>query len=145
MLLYFQGLHLHHSSQLGQFRTYIKPRLYYGSRHKNYFVYCWNNLIHLQSVTDNQCTVTKVPSTNVFNELCVKISLLRSIPKKLKQYVMRSTSDYASISCIFFHQLQPRDTMAPITRGLPNASTLRNAIKILRRPDCTLYLCDISF
>ena len=27
--------------------------------------------------------VTKMPSTNVFNELCVKISLLRSIPIKL--------------------------------------------------------------
>ena len=34
---------------------------------------------------------------------------------------MRSTSGYASISCIFFHHLQPRDSMAPITRGLPNA------------------------
>ena len=33
---------------------------------------------------------------------------------------MRSTSGYASIWCIFFHQLQPRDSMAPITRGLPN-------------------------
>ena len=33
---------------------------------------------------------------------------------------MRSTSGYASISCIFFHQLQPRDSMASITRGLPN-------------------------
>ena len=29
---------------------------------------------------------------------------------------MRSTSGYASIWCIFFHQLQPRDSMAPITR-----------------------------
>ena len=27
--------------------------------------------------------VTKMPSTNVFNELCVKITPLRSIPKKL--------------------------------------------------------------
>ena len=35
---------------------------------------------------------------------------------------MRSTSGYASIWCIFFHQLQPRDSMAPITRGLPNAN-----------------------
>ena len=33
---------------------------------------------------------------------------------------MRSTSGYASILCIVFHQLQPRDSMAPITRGLPN-------------------------
>ena len=24
---------MQHSSQLGRFRTYIKPRLYYGSRH----------------------------------------------------------------------------------------------------------------
>ena len=31
--------------------------------------------------TDIQCTLTKLPSTNVFNELCVKISLLKSIPK----------------------------------------------------------------
>ena len=35
-------------------------------------------------VTDIQCTrFKKMPSTNVFNELCVKISLLRSIPKKI--------------------------------------------------------------
>ena len=34
---------------------------------------------------------------------------------------MRSISGYASIWCIFFHQLQPRDSMAPITRGLLNA------------------------
>ena len=33
---------------------------------------------------------------------------------------MRSTSGYASIWFIFFHQLQPRDSMAPITRGLLN-------------------------
>ena len=52
--------------------------------------------------------------TNVLNELCVKKSLQGSIPKKLQQYVMRSTSGYASIWCIFFHQLQPRDSMAPI-------------------------------
>ena len=32
---------------------------------------------------------------------------------------MRSTSRYASIWCILLHQLQPRDSMAPITRGLP--------------------------
>ena len=36
---------------------------------------------------------------------------------------MRSTSGDASIRCIFFHQLQPRDTMAPTTRGLPNVPT----------------------
>ena len=36
---------------------------------------------------------------------------------------MRSSSGYASIWCIFFHQLQPRDPMAPITRGLPNDAT----------------------
>ena len=36
---------------------------------------------------------------------------------------MRSSSGYASIWCIFFHQLQPRDSMAPITRGLPNGYT----------------------
>ena len=33
---------------------------------------------------------------------------------------MRSTSGYASIWCILLHQLQPRDMMAPITRGMPN-------------------------
>ena len=33
---------------------------------------------------------------------------------------MRSTSGYTSIWCIFFHQIKPRDSMAPITRGLPN-------------------------
>ena len=33
-------------------------------------------------VTDIQCTRYKMPSTNVFN-VCVKISLLRSFPKKL--------------------------------------------------------------
>ena len=27
--------------------------------------------------------MTKMPSTNVFNDLCVEISLLRSIPKKI--------------------------------------------------------------
>ena len=37
---------------------------------------------------------------------------------------MRSTSGYASIWYIFFHQLQPRDSMAPITRGLPNVQRL---------------------
>ena len=37
---------------------------------------------------------------------------------------MRSTSGYASIWCIFFHQLQPRDSMAPITRGLQNVLSL---------------------
>ena len=35
---------------------------------------------------------------------------------------MRSTSDYASIWSILLHQLQPRDMMAPITRGTPNDS-----------------------
>ena len=33
---------------------------------------------------------------------------------------MRFTSGYASIWCILLHQLQPRDLMAPITRGMPN-------------------------
>ena len=33
---------------------------------------------------------------------------------------MRFTSGYASIRCILLHQLQPRDSMAPITRGKPN-------------------------
>ena len=48
-------------------------------------------------VTDSvNVTVTKMPSTNIFNELCVKIRLLRSTPKKLLQYVLRSTSGYAS-------------------------------------------------
>ena len=28
----------YHSSQLGRFRTYIKPRLYFGGRHLNYFL-----------------------------------------------------------------------------------------------------------
>ena len=34
---------------------------------------------------------------------------------------MLSTSGYASIWCILLHQLQPRDTMAPITWGVQNA------------------------
>ena len=34
-------------------------------------------------VTEVNVSITKMPSTNVFNELCVKISLLRSILKKL--------------------------------------------------------------
>ena len=66
-----------------------------------------------------------MPSIDVINQLCVKISLLRSIPKKLEQYVMRSTSGYASIWCIFFHQLQQGDLMAPITRSLPYAISYR--------------------
>ena len=33
---------------------------------------------------------------------------------------MRSTSGYASIQCILLHQLQPRDFMAAVTRGMPN-------------------------
>ena len=33
---------------------------------------------------------------------------------------MRLTSGYASIWCILLHQLQPKDLMAPITRGMPN-------------------------
>ena len=67
-------------------------------------------------------SLQKMLSKNVLNELCVKISLLRSIPKKkkLQQYVMWFTFGYASIWCIFFHQLQLRDSMAPITRGFPN-------------------------
>ena len=34
---------------------------------------------------------------------------------------MRSTSGYASIWCIVFHQLQPKDLMASTSRGLLNA------------------------
>ena len=34
---------------------------------------------------------------------------------------MRSTFGYASIWCILLHQLQQRDSIAPITRGVPNA------------------------
>ena len=41
---------------------------------------------------------------------------------------MRSSSGNASIWCIFFHQLQPRDSMAPITRGLPNGHVLRRYV-----------------
>ena len=48
-------------------------------------------------LSDIQCTRCKMPSTNVFNELRVKISLLRSIPKNIYQHVMRFTSGYASI------------------------------------------------
>ena len=32
-------------------------------------------------ISDSQCTRYKMPSTKVFNKLCIKISLLRSIPK----------------------------------------------------------------
>ena len=48
-------------------------------------------------LSDIQCTRYKMPSTNVFNKLRVKMSLLRSIPKKIYQYVMRFTSGYASV------------------------------------------------
>ena len=42
--------------------------------------------------------VIKMHSTNVFNELCVKTTLLRTIPNKLSLgYLMRCTSGYASI------------------------------------------------
>ena len=33
---------------------------------------------------------------------------------------MGCASGYVLISCILLHQLQPRDMMAPITRGMPN-------------------------
>ena len=33
---------------------------------------------------------------------------------------MQFTSGYASFWCILLHQLQPRDSMAPITRSMPN-------------------------
>ena len=61
--------------------------------------FCFAGIIYYTCnlVTDIQCTRYKMPSANIFKELCVKISLLRSIPKKLQQYVMWSTSGYASI------------------------------------------------
>ena len=36
---------------------------------------------------------------------------------------MRFTCGYASIWCILLQQLQLRDSMAPITRGVPNGNT----------------------
>ena len=44
---------------------------------------------------------------------------------------MWSTSGYASIRCIFFHQLQPSDMMAPITRGVPNGFMEMNEVLVL--------------
>ena len=46
---------------------------------------------------------------------------------------MQSTSGYAPIWCIFFHQLQPRDLIAPITWGLPNAPVGKKKKKKLSR------------
>ena len=37
---------------------------------------------------------------------------------------MRFTSGYASIWCILPHQLQLRDSMASITRGMPNENAI---------------------
>ena len=37
---------------------------------------------------------------------------------------MRYISCYALIGCILLHQLQPRDMIAPITRGVLNISNL---------------------
>ena len=45
---------------------------------------------------------------------------------------MRSSSGYASIWCIFFHQLQPRDSMTPTTRGLPNEAVSAETRKYLK-------------
>ena len=61
-----------------------------------------------------------MPSTNV---LCVEITRLISIPEKMKKkrgYGMQCTSVYVSILCILLQQLQPRDLMPLITRGMPN-------------------------
>ena len=62
-----------------------------------------------------------MPSTNVFNELCVKISLLRSIEK----IITVCNAVYFHLCIDLMHilpPLQPRDSMAHITRGLPNGS-----------------------
>ena len=37
---------------------------------------------------------------------------------------MRYTFGYASICCILLHQLQSRDMMASITRGVPNVTIM---------------------
>ena len=42
---------------------------------------------------------------------------------------MRFTYGYASIWCILLHQLQPRDMMAPVTRGVPNVDGVHLQIK----------------
>ena len=47
---------------------------------------------------------------------------------------MRSTSGYASISCILLHQ--PRNMMAPITRGVPND---KNTCKLDGYPRTKLF------
>ena len=41
---------------------------------------------------------------------------------------MQSSSGYASIWCTLLHQLQPRDSMAPISRGMPNEYEARDSI-----------------
>ena len=48
-------------------------------------------------VNDIQCTRCKNAFNKRFQRIVCKKSLLRSIPKKLEQYVKRSTSGYASI------------------------------------------------
>ena len=56
-------------------------------------------------VTDSQCTRCKMPSTNVFNELCVKISLLRSIPKK--KIITACNAVYFRLCIDLMHILPP--------------------------------------
>ena len=45
--------------------------------------YCWNNLLHLQhSYWHSMYSSQKCLQQTIFNELCVKITLLRYIPRK---------------------------------------------------------------
>ena len=88
-----------------------------------------------------------MPSTNVFKELCIKTTLLRSTPKNSNGgYVMRYTSSYESIYCILIHQIQMRDFMAPIIRGMPNKRWLFCPPywkpRVAETP--TLKVCEIS-
>ena len=48
-----------------------------------------------------------MPSTNVFNELCVKISLLRSIPKKIITECNAGNAVYFRLCIDLIHILPP--------------------------------------
>ena len=83
-----------HSSQLGRFRTYIKHRLYLGVAIRTTFNIAGIIYYTCNFVFDIQCNRYK----NVFNEMCVKTTLLRSIPNKGILSVMHQFDTYSSTS-----------------------------------------------
>ena len=88
--------------------------------------------------------VTKMLSTNVFNELCVKITLLRSIPNLgclkcgVLPVIYRSDLYYSS------SYVQPRDFTAPITRGMPKAYIHRITAACASSMSFHYFLCSFK-